>query len=78
MLINTLASVQPDQAWILAEQRVDENAITWGIGKAKGILKRRVVTLEDLRKEYQAELDRVSAMENGQFAFTGGDEMDVL
>lgn len=78
MLINTLASVQPDQAWILAEQRVDENAPAWGIGKAKGILKRRVVTLEDLRKEYQAELDRVSAMENGQFAFAGGDEMDVL
>ncbi|OCK76685.1 hypothetical protein K432DRAFT_305825 [Lepidopterella palustris CBS 459.81] len=78
MLINTLASVQPDQAWILAEQRVDESAMTWGIGKAKGILKRRVVTLDDLRNEYQKELDRIAAIENGQFAFAGGDEMDFL
>jgi DNA repair protein RAD51/nuclear pore complex protein Nup160 len=78
LLINTLASVHPDQAWILAEPRVDDSATSWGIGKAKGVLKRRVITLPDLRKEYQAELDRAAAMEMGQFAFAGGDEMDVL
>ncbi|KAF2496112.1 hypothetical protein BU16DRAFT_581524 [Lophium mytilinum] len=78
MLINTLTSVSPDQAWILAEPRVDESAASWGIGRSKSVLQRRVITLPDLRKEYQAELDRAAAMENGQFAFAGGDEMDVL
>lgn len=78
MLINTLSSVHPDQAWILAEPRVDDGPGSWGLGKTKSVLKRRVITLPDLRKEYQAELDRAAAVEMGQFAFAGGDEMDVL
>ncbi|KAI9819922.1 MAG: hypothetical protein M1827_006492 [Pycnora praestabilis] len=65
-LINVLASVEPSQAWLLAEGY-------------NGISKRRVVTLEDVRKEYQEELDREAMIENNQFSFAGvGDEMDVL
>lgn len=40
--------------------------------------KRNVVTLEEVRTEYQGELDRIAAIDNNQFAFNGGDEMDVL
>lgn len=53
--------------------------LDWGIGKARKVLKRRVITLEGLRKEYQAELDRVEAIEKGAFPFVeAGDEMDIL
>ncbi|KAI9872539.1 MAG: hypothetical protein M1830_001507 [Pleopsidium flavum] len=67
-LINILASTDPSQAWILAE------------GQGEG-QKRKVLTLEDVRAEYQAELDRRAAIESGRFAFVGAggaDEMDVL
>jgi len=37
-----------------------------------------VVTLDDVRRSFQAELDRIAAIQNDQFAFVGGDEMDVL
>lgn len=44
---------------------------------------RKLVTIKDVRKEYQDELDRRSMIENGRFGFGyadsgGGDEMDVL
>jgi DNA repair protein RAD51/nuclear pore complex protein Nup160 len=103
MIINTLESVGKDDAYILAESRIDNVAPTglggasssalgsgsgsaasnappqWGIGKAKKLLKRKVVTLDVLRKEYQAELDRVEAIETGQYPFVeAGDEMDIL
>jgi len=67
-LINILANIDPSQAWILAD----------GEGEGEG-KKRRVLTLEDVRGEYQAELDRRAAIESGRFAFVGcGDEMDVF
>lgn len=66
-LINVLACVEKSQAWILADTGGEEG------------MKRRVVTLDDVRGEYQGELDRVAAMESGRFAFVGdGAEMDVL
>jgi hypothetical protein len=37
-----------------------------------------VVTLEDIRKEYQKELDRIAKIESNQFSFIGGMEDDVL
>ncbi|KAF2200042.1 hypothetical protein GQ43DRAFT_397349 [Delitschia confertaspora ATCC 74209] len=78
MLINTLSSVTKEEAYILAEPRLD-NTRPSGIGKAKKMLKRQIVTLEMLRKEYAVELDRVAALENGEFPFMdGGDEMDIL
>ncbi|TKA73414.1 hypothetical protein B0A49_03034 [Cryomyces minteri] len=86
-LINCLASVAPDQAWILVEGALEPaRGAGGGAGKGKAKLgaggpmrkKRRVVTLEDVRREYQEELDRVAALEHGRFPFGGADEMDVL
>jgi hypothetical protein len=80
MIINTLSSVSKEDAYILADQKVEgAGPPQWGIGQGKKLLKRQVVTLESLRKEYQAELDRVAAIESGQFPFVdAADEMDVL
>lgn len=80
MIINTLSSVSKEDAYILAEQRTEGNGPPqWGIGQGKKLLKRQIVTLDGLRKEYQAELDRVAAIESGQFPFVdAGDEMEVL
>ncbi|KAJ4353301.1 uncharacterized protein N0V89_005028 [Didymosphaeria variabile] len=82
MIINALSSVSPQDAYILADQRIDEGIpqfLHGPIGTAKKLLKRHIVTLDTLRKEYQAELDRVAAIENGHFAFMDpADEMDIL
>lgn len=80
MIINALSSVSEDDAYILAEQRIDDAAPpSWGIGKARKMLKRQIITLDTLRKEYQAELDRVAAIEAGQFPFVDpADDMDIL
>ncbi|KAI9711627.1 MAG: hypothetical protein M1812_007150 [Candelaria pacifica] len=70
-LMNLLACVEPAQAWILAK----------GSGKEEGQQgkKRKVVTLDDVRRGYQKELDRVAMIEGNMFSFGGGgDEMDVL
>ncbi|TAQ87930.1 hypothetical protein B7494_g3761 [Chlorociboria aeruginascens] len=74
-LINALSCVDPEQAWILSEELPPKGSNTKnGVVPAK----RKVVTLADIRKWYQEELDRIAAIENNQFAFAGGDEMDVL
>jgi nuclear pore complex protein Nup160 len=72
-LINALSCVEPKQAWILSEEPPKKGSS----GKNKQP-KRKVVTLDDLRRSYQEELDRIAAIQNNQFAFTGEDEMDVL
>ena len=79
VLINTLACCGKDEGWILAERveeedqrgKVGAGSVTAGHSK-----KRRIVTLEDVRKEYQAELDRRSEMQQGRFALTADDQMD--
>jgi nuclear pore complex protein Nup160 len=73
-LINALSCVDPKQAWIFSEEPSSKSSKPG----TKAAPKRKVVTLEDIRKSYQEELDRIAAIENNQFAFTGGDEMDVL
>jgi hypothetical protein len=80
MIINTLSSVSSEDAYILADQKVEGTGPPqWGIGQGKKLLKRQIVTLDSLRKEYQTELDRVAAIESGQFPFVeAADEMDVL
>jgi nuclear pore complex protein Nup160 len=72
-LINALSCVEPKQAWILSEEPPRK-----GNAGKNSQQKRKVVTLDDLRRAYQEELDRIAAIQNNQFAFAGGDEMDVL
>jgi len=69
-VINALSCVDPKHAWILSEDLPNKKH-----GEVKG--KRKVVTLMDVRREYQEELDRIAAIENNQFSFAGED-MDVL
>ena len=73
-LINALSCVDPNQAWIFSEEPPSKSSKPG----PKAIPKRKVITLEDIKKSYQEELDRIAAIENNQFAFAGGDEMDVL
>ncbi|KAH7330131.1 nucleoporin Nup120/160-domain-containing protein [Rhexocercosporidium sp. MPI-PUGE-AT-0058] len=84
-LINALSCVDPKQAWVLSEELPPPPQKSNGASASVNVTgkaappKRKVVTLEDVRKAYQAELDRIAAIENNQFAFgVGGDEMDVL
>ncbi|KAI9797611.1 MAG: hypothetical protein M1833_005394 [Piccolia ochrophora] len=83
LLINALASVDPGQAWLLTETKTGEGGLMRkfkaGTGK-QSTAKRKMVTVDDVRKEYQEELDRVARIENNQFAFGegDGDAMDVL
>jgi nuclear pore complex protein Nup160 len=72
-LINALSCVEPKHAWILSEEPPRK-----GNSGRNTQPKRKVVTLADLRRAYQDELDRIAAIQNNQFAFAGGDEMDVL
>lgn len=83
LLINTLACCGPDEGWILAElgpvadRRTSMNSLSLAIAG-----KRRIVTLDDVRAEYQAELDRRSEIAHGRFALFAperdGMEIDVL
>jgi nuclear pore complex protein Nup160 len=76
MLINALSCVSPSQAWILSEP-LPGKTTAGSKSTASATGKRKVVTLEDARKAYQEELDRIAAIENNQFTFAGGDEMDI-
>ncbi|KAG0649739.1 Nuclear pore, partial [Hyphodiscus hymeniophilus] len=71
-LINVLSCVDPKQAWIFQEELPPKSSAT-----ARNAPKRKVVTLDDIRKSYQEEMDRIATIENNEFAFAG-DEMDVL
>lgn len=87
-LINVLACVNQDEAYILADIE-DLPKKTGVIPSANGVTgtnavganekkkKRRIITLEDLRREYQSVLDRVSDIESGKFEFGAfGEEED--
>ncbi|RBQ64725.1 hypothetical protein VDGD_08795 [Verticillium dahliae] len=75
LLINALSCVDPKQAWIFSEELPPQNSRDTSGFQAK----RKVVTLADLRKQYQDELDRIAAIQNNQFGFEAGDEvMDIL
>ncbi|KAJ8121906.1 hypothetical protein ONZ43_g1765 [Nemania bipapillata] len=77
MLINVLSCVEPKQAWITAEEPPPRPQAGAANGAPNGG-KRKVVTLADIRKEYQDELDRIAAIQNNQFGFTADDEMEIL
>jgi len=82
-VINALSCVDPKHAWILCEGGKGKEGGNGGRGAGRGLLKgakedanggvkRRVVTLADVRRGYQEELDRVAAIENGRFSLGGG------
>lgn len=70
LLINTLACCGEGEGWLLADPipHVHEPE-----------RKRKLVTIDDIRSEYTAELDRRSEIMHGRFPVMGGaDEMDLL
>lgn len=74
LLINALSCVDAKQAWIFSEELPPPNSRETNF---QG--KRTVVTLADLRKQYQDELDRIAAIQNNQFGFEAGDDvMEIL
>lgn len=75
LLINALSCVEPKQAWIYDEPTVQ----TTGFGrKSEEAGKRKVVSLADIRKQYQDELDRIAAIHNNQFGFEADDVMEIV
>jgi nuclear pore complex protein Nup160 len=71
LLINALSCVDTKQAWIYDE------GVPGSEAKGDGEAKRKVVSLADIRKQYQAELDRITAIQNNQFGFKADDVMDL-
>lgn len=73
---NTQATVADTQhASQSAPKKSDSNPMASFLKKAAAAQRppwRKVVTLADLRKQYQVELDRIAAIQNNQFAFGGG------
>lgn len=74
LLINALSCVDPKQAWIFSEELPPPSSRESTTFQGK----RKVVTLPDLRKQYQDELDRIAAIQNNQFGFEADDAMDIL
>ena len=70
VLINTLACLGKEEAWVLADPITALDGLRTE--------SRRIVTLQDVRRDYQAELDRRSEMQQGRFPLLGGDAMDVF
>ncbi|KAF6844156.1 DNA repair protein rad51 [Colletotrichum musicola] len=73
LLINALSCVDSKQAWIFSEEMSPPSSRDTSFQS-----KRKVVTLSDLRKQYQDELDRIAAIQNNQFGFEADDAMDIL
>lgn len=72
LLINALSCVDPKQAWVFDDGLIGANDPSTGLPT-----KRTVVSLADVRKQYQDELDRIAAIQNNQFGFEAGDVMDL-
>ena len=70
LLINALSCVDSKQAWIY-----DEGVPRERNGDVPS--KRKVVSLADIRKQYQDELDRIAAIQNNQFGFEADDVMEM-
>ncbi|KAI5788186.1 hypothetical protein FPQ18DRAFT_344178 [Pyronema domesticum] len=70
-LINVLSCVREDQAWILSDTRVDASTEDRGAKRTKmdgerSTHQRQVLTLQDIKLEYQAEIERVGLLLNGR------------
>ncbi|TQV95777.1 DNA repair protein rad51 [Cordyceps javanica] len=72
LLINALSCVDPKQAWVFDEGETGATDEETGLPR-----KRTVVSLADVRKQYQDELDRIAAIQNNQFGFSADDVMDL-
>lgn len=76
--VNCLSLVEPEMAWILMRPLEVVSAETKGRKRAAELqtvsVKRRIVTLDDVRREWQAELDRVADVQAGRFPFLPEDE----
>jgi len=74
-LLNALSLLDPEQAWMLTRPPPGRAGVGAGAGKLGRLARegegerarRRVVTLEDVRAMWQAELDRVADVEAGRF-----------
>jgi len=82
VLINALCCLPKEEAWVVVEHgalgALAAPPKALGAGKAAVSARRAVLTLEDVRAEYQAELDRVSRVEAGQWGFGDGEAMETL
>jgi hypothetical protein len=74
--INALACVSEDQQWIFSEDDVSSGTLGSSLGMRESLGgsqppqgKRKLLTIEDIRKEMQQELDRQNAIESGSFPF---------
>lgn len=77
VLINVLCCLEKGEAWVVVEPAVQAAGGEAGLGAGRREAQRRkrgILTLEDVRREHQAELDRVSRLEAGRWGF-GDDEM---
>ncbi|KAL5628644.1 hypothetical protein BROUX41_002035 [Berkeleyomyces rouxiae] len=75
LLINALSCVDRKQAWIFSEEL--PTSLDGRTAMVVGEPKRKVVTLADVRKQYQMELDRIAAIQNNDFGFEDGDAMEL-
>lgn len=76
-LINVMTCVPADEAYILTDgEERQENKSNGEAGKRQTKRRRIIVTLADLRREYQQVLDRCARIERGDFGFSDGEEDD--
>ena len=70
-LINAMTMIVPDEAYILAESEEATERANGDEGKAQQSRKRRkvIITLDDLKKDYQRVLDGCARVERGDFDF---------
>ena len=75
ILINALAIVGEEDGWVFVGGGGGGGGHGGHEAKDPKVAsgRRRVVTLQDLRRDYQQELDRRSIIENGRFALVGGE-----
>lgn len=85
-LINAMTCVSEDEAYFVAGVAEDPRTAGSGLKRIRGNgaastgqkrkRQRVVITLEDLRREYQQVLDRCSRIERGDFEFGEGEDED--
>ncbi|ETN36603.1 uncharacterized protein HMPREF1541_08881 [Cyphellophora europaea CBS 101466] len=75
-LINVMTCVPSDEAYILAEADDERNRENGAEVSGPRKKRRIIITLADLRREYQRVLDRCARVERGDFGFSDGEDSD--